>query len=182
MRHGETEWNRERRFQGVSDIALNDAGLAQARAAAERLSGHGVTGIVASPLIRALKTAAVIAERLSCPIHVDAQLSERAFGAFEGRVIREVKLELGVPPEVRLHERGLLPPDAEQWPQTVERTFAVVGKWLDRLPSDTLLFVAHTGLFEALCFRLCDTRFEGKHAAAYRFTPAGDGWEVSEIS
>jgi broad specificity phosphatase PhoE len=181
MRHGETDWNREGRFQSLTDIALNAAGLAQARDAAERLTGAGVTCIVTSPLMRALKTAGTIGERLECPIRIDSQLSERAFGAFEGRIVREVKQELGVPPEVRLHERGLLPPDAEQWAQTVERTIAVVGKWLERLPSDTLLFVSHTGLFEALCVRLCGTRFEGKHAVPYRFTPPGDRWAVSEM-
>ena len=53
LRHGETDWNRERRLQGNIDVPLNATGLAQAEAAAKRLVGAGVATIVASPLARA---------------------------------------------------------------------------------------------------------------------------------
>jgi probable phosphoglycerate mutase len=181
LRHGETDWNREGRFQGATDVPLNAAGLAQAQAAAERLAGQPVTALVASPLVRARKTAEIVAARLGCPVHIDSGLAERSFGRFEGRVVRDVKRELGVGPGERLADRGFLPPDAEPWPNTVERTRAVAAKWLGLLPAETLLFVSHLGPFEALCQQLCGTRFEGKHATPYLFSPIGEGWQVDEV-
>ena len=49
LRHGQTDWNLQGRFQGHSDIPLNETGLAQARLAAERLSGQGIELIISSP-------------------------------------------------------------------------------------------------------------------------------------
>lgn len=181
LRHGQTDWNLEGRFQGHTDIALNATGLAQAQAAAQRLTGHSVTAIVSSPLVRASKTAAIVAERLGCPVHIDRQLTERTFGHLEGLVVRDVKKQLGLRPEERMADRNALPADAEQWPQTLERTRTAVAIWLNKFPSETLLFVAHTGLFEALCHQLCGHRFEGKHATPYRFSPVDNSWQVEEI-
>lgn len=181
IRHGETDWNREGRFQSFTDIPLNEVGIAQANAAAERLVGRGITALVSSPLVRALKTAGVIAERLERPVHVDSSLAERSFGQFEGLVVRDVKRSLGVLPTERLDQKGLLPPDAERWAQTMERAGRVVAKWLRRLPGEVVLFVAHTGIFEALCQQLSGTRFEGRHATPYIVTPSGEGWRVAEL-
>ena len=61
IRHGTTDWNRQRRFQGRTDIPLNDEGIAQAHAAARRLQDVPIDIIVSSPLIRALRTAEIIA-------------------------------------------------------------------------------------------------------------------------
>ena len=84
LRHGETEWNAEGRFQGHSDIPLNPQGLAQAHAAARIIAACPVDLIVASPLIRALTTAAIVAEAIGKPVRIDSELKERHFGDFEG--------------------------------------------------------------------------------------------------
>ena len=120
LRHGQTDWNAERRFQGHTDVALNELGLSQAQRAAQALAGCPVDIIVASPLIRALKTAAIVAERLNEPLFVDSALEERHFGAFEeGLVIDDVKRRLGLKPHERLVQH--LPADAEQWHETGAR-------------------------------------------------------------
>ena len=72
LRHGETDWNAEGRFQGHSDIPLNAQGLTQAHAAAQVMATCSIDLIVASPLIRALKTAALAA---SWPSRVSSQPS-----------------------------------------------------------------------------------------------------------
>ena len=179
LRHGQTEWNRESRIQGHTDMPLNAVGLAQAEAAAARVSGQGITRIVSSPLIRALKTAAVVAERLALPIDIDSELMERKFGSFEGRVAAEVKREHGLPLDQPI--TVILPPDAEHWPQTRERTRAVFAKWLARHSGDTLMFVSHDGLFRALHEQLLGTRPEATHAAPYLFEPKGASWSVTEL-
>jgi len=98
LRHGQTDWNAAGRFQGHTDVALNELGLAKAHHAAQALAGCPVDIIVASPRIRALKTAAIVAERLNKPPFVDSALKERHFGAFEGLVVEEVKRRLGLKP------------------------------------------------------------------------------------
>jgi broad specificity phosphatase PhoE len=80
LRHGVTDWNIEGRFQGHSDIPLNAQGLAQAQAAAQVIATCAVDLIVASPLIRALKTAAIVAEAIGKPMRIDSELKERHFG------------------------------------------------------------------------------------------------------
>src|SRR5436190_15534945 len=64
VRHGETDWNREDRFQGHSDPPLNDRGRSQARALAQALGGLEAAALYSSPLARAHETAIILAERL----------------------------------------------------------------------------------------------------------------------
>ena len=178
LRHGQTDWNLQGRFQGHSDIPLNETGLAQAHRAAERLSGQGIELIISCPLIRALKTAAIIAERIERPIRIDSGLMERTFGSFEGLVISEVKRRLGLQPNERLTR--YLPADAEQWHETRARAASAIGAWLERHPSERLLFVAHAGLFDALHEQMFGTRLEPKHEP-YLFQPTSKGWAVREL-
>ena len=134
--------------------------------------------IVASPLIRARKTAAIVAERLGKAVLVDDALKERHFGALEGLVISEVKQRLGMQP----HERMLhhLPADAEQWHETGARAARVIGTWLDRHPDSTLLFVAHAGQFDALHERIFGARLEPRHVP-YLWRASASGWSCNPL-
>ena len=178
LRHGQTDWNLEGRFQGLADTPLNATGLAQAANAAEILANHPVDRIVSSPLIRALKTAAVVSERIGVPIDIDTGLSERGFGSLEGQVVRDVKREIGISPNVPMAAH--LPPDAEQWPDTVARTEAAIGAWLTSRPTERILFVAHHGLFAALTEILVGGRREGENGKPYAFNRDGTAWSVAE--
>ena len=91
VRHGETDWNRDRRIQGQSDPPLNDAGRAQARALAEQLDGERVDAVYASDLQRARETAEILAGRLELPVVVDAALRELDFGRWEGHTVDELE-------------------------------------------------------------------------------------------
>ena len=75
-RHGETDWNRERRWQGHADQPLNEAGRTQARELAETLADRSIDAIYASDLIRAHETARIIAERLGLPVATNELLRE----------------------------------------------------------------------------------------------------------
>jgi Fructose-2,6-bisphosphatase len=92
VRHGETDWNRTYRYQGTSDIALNETGLEQARRTALRLSSVVPDRIWASPLVRARRTAELIAERsrADVPVELDPDLVEVSFGKWEGLSTAEV--------------------------------------------------------------------------------------------
>lgn len=87
LRHGETDWNRQRRQQGRTDIPLNDAGRAQALAATEALLNCGIVTICCSPLRRARETADIVNSRLRVPLVVIDGLIECNWGAGEGRVV-----------------------------------------------------------------------------------------------
>jgi broad specificity phosphatase PhoE len=186
LRHGQTDWNLEGRYQGHSDVPLNATGLAQAHAAAERLATVAIDRIVTSPLIRALKTAAIVAEKLGLPLHPDIGLIERNFGSFDGLVIGEVKQRHGLQPNE--NSRSILPPDADAWTEIHDRAPRTVATWLDAYPMDNLLFVAHGGIFDGLHAHVLSPRTgaESKHATPYRFAPVRDGaasaWSITEIA
>ncbi|TCL80269.1 putative phosphoglycerate mutase [Curtobacterium sp. PhB142] len=94
VRHGETDWNAQRRIQGSTDIPLNDTGRRQAADAAELLARRRFDAVVASPLSRAAETGTIIADRLGLAAPVTyAGLAERAYGEAEGLTDTEVTAE-----------------------------------------------------------------------------------------
>lgn len=182
LRHGQTDWNVEGRYQGHSDIPLNATGIAQATAAAQTLAAAPIDLIVTSPLIRAVKTAAIAAERLDRPISVERRLIERNFGSFDGLVIREVKAQHGLRPDQS--SLKILPPDADPGDEIYERVPATIAKWLGDFPNGTLLFVAHGGVFDALHAHLLGkhrTGAESGHAVPYVAEPTSTGWSFGPV-
>ncbi len=89
IRHGETDWNRDRRVQGQIDVPLNDVGLAQAARLADHVRELGVEAVVTSDLLRARQTAELIAGA-DVPLLLEARLREAGFGAFEGLSVEEM--------------------------------------------------------------------------------------------
>ncbi|MCL2497471.1 MAG: histidine phosphatase family protein [Symbiobacteriaceae bacterium] len=88
-RHGETAYNAEGRYQGSLDIPLNAQGLQQAAELAAFLQGRSFDIIIASPLLRARKTAEIVAEALQLPLEFDARLVEINMGVYEGLIRSE---------------------------------------------------------------------------------------------
>src|SRR3982751_2687844 len=95
VRHGETNWNRDGRIQGWSDVPLSDVGREQARELAADLAERPIGAIYSSDLRRAFETAEPLAQRRGLPIRSSPALRERNFGANEGRTSAEVAAELG---------------------------------------------------------------------------------------
>ncbi len=91
VRHGETDWNREHRFQGHADTPLNDAGRAGARALAVELAAEPVRALYSSPLQRALETARIVGEALGIDVVVDERLREIDVGSWQGLTRDEVE-------------------------------------------------------------------------------------------
>lgn len=92
MRHGETEWNRNFRYQGSSDVPLNEMGERQARRLAVRMSRIVPARVYASPLSRALRTAEIVMEGNWSDIAIECceDLREISFGFWEGKTVDEV--------------------------------------------------------------------------------------------
>ena len=98
-RHGETDWNREHRVQGHTDVPLNAAGLEQARRLARRLADVGLEAIYSSDLDRARTTADAVARSQGLEVRVDADLREKHFGSWEG--LTDVEIAQRFPDAVR---------------------------------------------------------------------------------
>ena len=91
IRHGETDWNRRKCFQGQIDVPLNEFGLAQAERLAQRLADEHVDAIVCSDLTRARQTAAPAAALLGLTPSFSTAWREQAFGLLEGMTFDEIR-------------------------------------------------------------------------------------------
>ena len=91
VRHAETDWNRERRFQGRLDISLSAAGREQAESAARLLAATPLAAVWSSPLSRARETATAIANPQGLAVHVEEAFTEMDFGEWVGLTRDEVK-------------------------------------------------------------------------------------------
>jgi broad specificity phosphatase PhoE len=91
VRHGETDWNRERRYQGHADTSLNEEGRRQAVELAELLRGERLDAVYTSPLRRASETASIIADLLGLKARVLEELREIDVGDWQGMTVDEVQ-------------------------------------------------------------------------------------------
>jgi broad specificity phosphatase PhoE len=142
VRHGETDWNRQRRIQGLTDIALNDAGREQARATGRRLATRTWDGVYTSPLSRAFETAEIIAAELGLPepTPVDA-LVERNYGDAEGLDFAQV--------DRRWPERGDVP-GQETREEVVARVLPALRALAAEHAGESLVVVSHGGAIRAV--------------------------------
>jgi len=179
LRHGVTDWNRQGRFQGRTDISLNDEGISQAHAAALRLQNVRLDQVVTSPLVRAVKTAEIVASSSAVPLAIDDRLIECDFGSLEGRPIAEVMKEHGLTAMEQL--ATILPSDGEAWTLVSARALRCVADWLDRHPQATILFVCHDAVMQAMSEALCGRWFDNRYGVPFRFERTGDVWSVDEV-
>lgn len=92
FRHGETDFNKEHRWQGQKfDKELNENGIKQAYNLAENMKSLGIEVIYSSPLLRALKTAQIISEKLHVPLFIKDNLKEGCFGVVEGLTSQQIR-------------------------------------------------------------------------------------------
>jgi probable phosphoglycerate mutase len=175
-RHGETDWNRENRWQGRIDILLNDVGRAQAAELAERVRGLGVVRVHASDLRRARETAEIVAARLAVPfLGTDERLRERGFGPFEGLTREECAARH--PEEWRryLSDHEHRPPGAETEAEVAQRMLDAVGALARQVADGPALIVTHGGPIRALVARVTGARCAPiANTALYRVVLAGE--------
>jgi glucosyl-3-phosphoglycerate phosphatase len=138
-RHGQTAWNVERRFQGTTDIPLDQTGVQQAARSARLLAALRPSAIVSSPLQRASATAGALSEVTGLPVNHDPDLIERGGGAWEGLTNHEIRTRY--PSEHAIWQ----PPGGETAEQVAKRFGAALERALTRIPDDGLLVVVSHG-------------------------------------
>jgi broad specificity phosphatase PhoE len=150
-RHGETDWNRDGRWQGQTDTPLNERGREQARALAAEVAGNGIAAVYASDLARARETAAIVADRLRVPLHVDSRLRELHFGGWEGLTTPEI--EERYPNEIarwRADDGSNAFAGGEAYTEMGERVVAALKEIVAAHPSEDVLVVLHGGPIRGL--------------------------------
>jgi probable phosphoglycerate mutase len=180
-RHGETEWNREGRWQGHTDVELNETGLGQARALAEVLRAHAVSRIHTSDLRRARQTAETVAAALGVgDLVVDRALRERSFGIFEGLTREECQVRH---PELWARYRANprdVPPGAEGHDVLAARMREAVlrASKPEEASPGPILIVSHGGSIRALLAHLTGTMPPPlENVAVFRAVATVDGLE-----
>lgn len=193
-RHGRTSWNAEHRFQGQTDIELDERGQAQARRAAAMLASMQPHTIVSSDLLRTQATAAPLAELTGLDVALDPRLRETYAGEWEGKTRPELlesygdelrqwsvdaRMRAGVIGETRL--------------EVADRTAAAITDAMQQVPSGGLLVVVtHGGAARAVIGRLLELPPE--HWAALGVltncawtvllenSPPGPAWRLQEYN
>ena len=144
LRHAETDWNRERRFQGWRDSPLSAIGRAQAESAARLLAGSPVAAVWSSPLGRARETAAIIAAPHKLAVREAEAFKEMGFGEWEGLSRDEVAARFPGPLRAWAetpHEAAW--PGAETLPAVRTRALAGLEAMRQTHPEQTVCLVSH---------------------------------------
>ena len=154
IRHGETEWNIEERFQGHGDSPLTEAGRAQAKALALRLKECHFDTLVSSDLGRTMETAAIITEQTGHNIRTDSRLRERNFGDLEGLTFQTIQEEHAqVLNHLDTNDPDYVIPNGESLRQHYQRNIACIAELIETNHSRTVAMVVHGGVLDSV-FRL----------------------------
>ncbi|MCH9738668.1 MAG: histidine phosphatase family protein [Actinomycetia bacterium] len=145
-RHGRTEWNAQRRFQGQTDIPLDEVGLEQASDAARLLVGVRPTRIISSDLTRAHTTASALAELVNLDVRTFAGLRETNAGTWEGQTREALIANHGDELAAWAAGSNLRPGGGETRTEVAQRVINVINDELTTISErETLVVVTHGG-------------------------------------
>jgi probable phosphoglycerate mutase len=143
VRHGQTDWNFERRIQGATDVPLNETGREQAHETGRVLAERRWDGIVASPLSRARETAEIIAACVGLDeVELVDALVERSYGEVEGLNSAEIA--------ERFPDPRAPVPGREKRSEVVARVLPALEMLADEHPGESLIVVSHGGVIGSL--------------------------------
>lgn len=160
-RHGETDWNVQKRAQGSRDIPLNETGLQQAYTLAQKLKqGPQPTKIYTSKQLRAKVTAQIVAKELEIPYEEVEGLEEMNLGLWEGLSWPQIEAQYPAEFERWINNRRYEPaPQGESYQDTLERVLPAINVIL-KCGQENVLIVTHSAIIMALMAYLNGTPFE----------------------
>jgi alpha-ribazole phosphatase len=156
VRHGQTDWNAQKRYQGHSDIPLNATGEAQAQQIAERLSSERLHAIISSDLRCAVQTADAIASHHKLSVQLEPRLRESNFGVFEGLRYKDVIDQHKLMAEAWFTDPENPPEGGEKLSEVAARVSAAIDTLISQFSSNKrLVLVGHDGSLRLLlCYLL----------------------------
>ncbi len=144
VRHGETDWNVEGRWQGQADVPLNARGRQQALEVAQRLAEEGLQAIYSSDLQRALHTAQALADLTGLPVRADPRLREIHQGEWQGLLEAEIRARYAERFSQRLQDPlSVAPPGGETVQQVRQRALSALAEIVSRHSQERVAVVAH---------------------------------------
>jgi probable phosphoglycerate mutase len=144
IRHGQTDWNLEGRYQGQSDVPLNETGRAQAGILAQQLQGQSFAAIYSSDLERARETAEIIAASVHLPVTVEPRLREIDQGEWEGQLVDVIKARYAELWQQRtLDPACVRSPGGETVGEVAQRVVAALDAIARLHPNAAVLIVSH---------------------------------------
>jgi uncharacterized phosphatase len=142
VRHGETDWNAQRRIQGNTDVPLNDTGRQQANTTARLLARREWDGIFSSPLSRAFETASIISRELGMPLpKTIPAVVERNYGEAEGLDWEEIEAQF---------PGDTFVPGRESRDEVGRRVIPALVELAQQHPEQALIVVSHGGVIRSV--------------------------------
>lgn len=178
VRHGQTDWNVEGRWQGHADIPLNQAGLAQAEKVAGELAREGLQAIYSSDLQRARQTAMILAAHTDLPVILDARLREIHQGEWQGLLVSEIEARYGEAFQRRRNDPyNVAPPGGETVEQVRQRVVQAFEDIIARHPGARVAVVSH-----GFALAVAQVHYQGLPTQqAWEMIPDNDEWRVLEV-
>ena len=148
MRHGQTNWNAEKRFQGQKGPRLNESGILNAEEAAEALMGKKISCIISSDMTRTRETGEIISKKVNAPLHFNELLRERNVGELSGLTVKEAMEKY---PDIKFsdYDFGLELKGLEKWSSFTERTIKGFHEIIDAYDGD-IVIVTHGGVIQVI--------------------------------
>jgi broad specificity phosphatase PhoE len=144
VRHGQTDWNVEQRFQGHLEVPLNQIGIKQAEEAARKLADKRFDALYSSDLLRTRQTAEILARQFDLPIHFDPRLREINHGVWQGLLKDEAKQKYPSDYAARrsnpVHGRA---PQGESVNDVAMRMAGMADEMSQLFPNGNVLVVSH---------------------------------------
>lgn len=180
FRHGQTDWNAERRIQGHTDIELNQAGRGQAGELGKRISDLGIEEVHSSDLKRAMETAVIALPRVK--ILKNMQLREAHFGEAEGRIFTEVVEEFG-DEYFRMHPKywDLRIAGGETKRECIERVWGALNIIAAASNSKTIGISSHGGVIRNIVHSILSEdapKIEIFNCCVYHLTFENNEWRL----
>jgi len=153
IRHGQTDWNLEGRYQGQSDVPLNEKGLEQAKSLIEKLDGQTFAAIYSSDLERARQTAEPVAKTLGMTVNIEPRLREINQGQWEGVLVENIKARYAEIWSQRTEDpANVRPPGGETVREVATRVYAALDDIARKYPGENVLVVSHgLSIATAIC-------------------------------
>ena len=158
VRHGETEWNKIGRYQGITNVPLNENGIAQAKACGNALKDIHFDRILSSDLSRALVTAETIRGNRQLEIKTDERLREINFGDWEKLLFTEIEERWpGLIDQMYRRPDIVKVPNGESFQEVQDRAWSAVSDFLHENNEDeTILITCHGGTIRTILCKLLD--------------------------
>ena len=180
VRHGQTDWNVQKRAQGHTDRPLDETGLQQAKLVGRAFLDLPVQRILTSDLKRAQQTAAEIARRTKIELEVMPNLRERGFGKWEGQNFAEIAIRFGFEADFKgITRNEVTPPGGESFVEVWDRLVSGVADVRSR--NENTAIVAHGGTCSLLTAMFLDgdvslsNAFRFSNASINEFEPRPEG-------